>query len=285
MAAEFEFRLIGGTAPSGELEADDLIALAQSLKEVATKLSRREMQAEPIGRPGKRTREIASLAIGLASGSTRVLVHRLTGRAGALDFDLDEERAFDEKFEALVKSIARDERPAWMPTTLAIATGKLRAALEGAAEEVEFAVDGDVRTIFSTASTHRETWQVADIEADVVTFVGRLRAVNLDSHRLQVTDDLEHKIALIDVEDDAKVGRLLNEYVSVTGYPELDAKGRLSRIYLPKIEPAQPLPADAGVRDAVPLEEILSSAAGPVMGGITDLTDDEVRSFFEAIGR
>lgn len=286
MVKRFEFRLIDGSAPSGQLEADDLIALVQSLKEVATKLGRDETEAELVGRPTKRTQRLAKLNIGLAPGSTRVLLQRTSAGDAALDFDLDEERSFDERFEEIVSSIATDSRPDWVSGSLSVAAGKLRAALAHAAPRVEFTVDGWLQQRFSTDETHKQTWFVEDNSEDTtVHFVGQLRAVNLDSHRLQVTDDVGNRVALVDVDDDAQAGRLLGAYVSVVGAPERDAKGRLSHIHRPVIEAAPAPPGAAGVRNVVPLGQILSRAEGPVAGGISDLTETEASAFLEAIGR
>ena len=285
MAKQFEFRLIDGTAPSGQLEADDLLALVQSLKEVATKLGRDETEAEPVGRPSKRTQRLARLNVGLAPGSTRVLLQRTAAGDDALDFDLEEERSFDERFEAIVSSIAADTRPEWASGPLATAAGKLRAALAHAAPQVEFTVDGRVSQWFATAETHKRTWLADDSsDEETVRFVGRLRAVNLDSHRLQVTDDVGNRVALVDVEEDAQAGRLLGGYVTVVGSPERDSKGRLSHIHRPAIDAAPAPPGSAGVRKTVPLDEILSRAEGPIPGGIRDLTGDEAAAFLEAIG-
>lgn len=286
MAKQFEFRLIDASAPSGQLEADDLIALVQSLKEVATKLGRDETEAELVGRPTKRTQRLAKLNIGLAPGSTRVLLQRTAAGDDALDFDLDEERSFDERFEAIVRSIAGDTRPEWVSGPLSIAAGKLRAALAHAATKVEFTVDGQAKQRFSTDATHRQTWLAEDsLDDQMVHFVGQLRAVNLDSHRLQVTDDVGNRVALVDVADDAQAGRLLGRYVSVVGSPERDAKGRLSHIHRPVIDAAPAPPGAVGVRNVVPLDQILSRAEGPVAGGISDLTEAEASAFLEAIGR
>ncbi|MEF2254714.1 hypothetical protein [Microbacterium schleiferi] len=287
MAKQFEFRLIDGSAPSGQLEADDLVALVQSLKEVATKLGRDATAAELVGRPTKRTQRLAKLNVGLAPGSTRVLLQRTAAGDDSLDFDLDDERSFDERFEAIVISIAADSRPEWVSGSLSIAAGKLRAALAHAAPQVEFTVDGRVQTRFATVETHKQTWLADDDSSgeETVHFVGRLRAANLDSHRFQVTDDVGNRVALVDVDEDVQAGRLLGGYVAVVGSPERDAKGRLSHIHRPVIDAASAPPGSAGVRDAVPLGEILSRAKGPAAGGISDLTEDEAAAFLEAIGR
>lgn len=285
MAKQFEFRLIDGSAPSGQLEADDLIALVQSLKEIATKLGREETEAELIGRPSKRTHRLARLNIGLAPGSTRVFLQRISSGSGALDFDVDEELSFDARFEEIVSSIAEDTRPQWISAPLAIAAGNLRTALARVAPRVEFAVDGRVSQQFATGETHKRTWLPDDAsDTEMVSFVGRLRAVNLDSHRLQVTDDVGNRVALVDVADDARAGRLLGEYVAVFGSPVRDARGRLSQIHHPTIEPASVPPGFASARAPVSLDAILASAEGPRPEGIPDLTHDEAAAFLDAIG-
>lgn len=286
MTTQFEFRLIDGSAPEGELEADQLIAIVQGLREVAMKLGRVETEAETLGRPPKRTQRVAKLTIGLAPGSTKVLVRR-SDVDDALDFDLAEEQSFDEKFQAVIESIALDERPAWVTDTLAVAAGKLRSALEDAAPTIEFKVGSMVCKTFKTSQTRRETWKVAegDASAEVVTFVGRLRAVNLDTHRLQVTDDVGNRVALPNVVNDVQVGHLIGGYVEVVGAPEHDLKGRLAQIHEAVIGPATPIPGSIGTRDVVSLDRVLASAPGAEMGGIPGLTDEEAESYLKAIGR
>lgn len=285
MATQFEFRLVDGTAPEGELEADQLLAIVQSLKEIATKLGRAATDAEPVGRPPKRTRKVARLTIGLAPGSTRLLARRVDDD-DALDFDLHEEEAFDEKFEAIIDSIASDDRPDWVTDTMAVAAGELRNALERAAPIVEFKVGGQVRRTFATSATRKETWRVGEVEPGIetTTFVGRLRVVNLDTHRLQVTDDVGNKVALPNVANDEEVGSLLGQYVSVTGTPEWDGNRRLTQIHEAVIESAGPVPAEMGSRPVVAIEDILSSAPGAQPGGIPGLTSDEAEAYLKAIG-
>ncbi len=285
MAKQFEFRLLDGSAPSGQLEADDLIALVQSLKEVATKLGRQETESELIGRPSKRAHRLARLNIGLGPGSTRVFLQRISAGTGSLEFDVDEELSFDARFEEIVSSIAADRRPQWVSAPLAIAAGNLRAALARVAPRVEFAVDGRVSQRFSTGETHKHTWSSDDVSPHaIVSFVGRLRAVNLDSHRLQVTDDVGNRVALVDVADDVQAGRLLGEYVHVVGSPVRNAKGRLSHIHRPTIEAASAAPGVASARASVPLEAILARTEGPRPEGIADLSHDEAAAFLDAIG-
>lgn len=285
MTTQFEFRLIGASAPDGELEAGQLLAIVTSLKEIATKIGRVETDAEPVGRAPKRTQRVAKLTIGLAPGSTSVLARR-TGAGDALEFDLTDEQAFDEKFAALVESIALDQRPSWVGDSLSLAAADLTAALQEAAPEVEFKVAGQVRRHFKTDEIHRETWRVeATPAADTVTFVGRLFAVNLNTHRLQVQDDVGNRVALPEVPNDTEVSKLIGKHVTVTGAPELDGRGRLTHIHEATVAEAPDPVAGMHMPSVMSLEEILASAPGPTPGGIPGVTDAEFEAFFEAIGR
>jgi hypothetical protein len=284
MSAQFEFHLRGANAPEGELDADHLLAIVTSLKEVATKIGRAETEAEPVGRAPKRVHRVARLLIGLAPGSTTVLARRVGGGDGALDFDLPDEQAFDERLQDLIESIALDQRPGWVSDSLSLSAADLAAALQQAAPEIEFKVSGQSRRTFRTADVHRETWRVAATsELNAVTFVGRLYAVNLKTHRLQVQDDVGTQVALPDVVNDGDASRLLGAHVTVTGAPELDMRGRLTRIHDATIEAAPEPLAGEVVPGVVSLEEILASAPGIEPGGI-ELTEAEFDAFFEAMG-
>jgi hypothetical protein len=276
MSAEFEFHLKGASAPEGQLDADHLLAIVSSLKEVATKLGRAETDAEAVGRPPARVQRVARLLIGLAPGTTTVLARRVGAGDRALDFDLPDEQSFDERFQALVESIADDDRPSWVSDSLSIAAEGLAAALQQAARKVEFKVSGQPRRSFRSADIHRETWHVvASQDRASVTFIGRLYAANLNTHRLQVQDDVGNQVGLPDVANDAQVGNLLGSHVIVSGSPQVDVEGRLTHIHEATVEPAPSLGEGFRVHEAVPLDEILASAPGPDPDGGIELTDDE----------
>lgn len=285
MSTQFEFHLRGAAAPDGELRADHLVALVQSLAEVASKIGRVETDAERLGRAPRRVKRVATLSIGLAPGSTRVLARRAGAGEDALDFDLADEEAFDRSFAALVESIAVDRRPDWVGDSLSLAAADLTAALRQAATEVDFKVDGQVRAAFRTIDTRRETWQVAPgAGEEEVTFIGQLFAVNLHTHRLQVQDDVGHSIALPKVTNDTTVGHLVGSLVSVAGTPEYDAHGRLVQIHRATVTAAPPAFADADPPGSLSVEQILAGAPGAQAGAIEGLTDAEADAFFAAVG-
>jgi len=283
MSIQFELQLKGVSAPEGEIDADHLLAIVQSLKEIATKIGRAETSAEPVGRPPRRVERVARLLIGLAPGSTRVLARRAGAGEGSFDLDLADELAFDERFASLVNAIALDRRPDWVDDSLSLAAADLTAALQQAASEVEVRVDGRPQRTFRTAAIHRETWRVAVPQgAKKVTFVGRLYAVNLNTHHFRVQDDAGNQVALPHVRRDTEVVGLINTHVAVTGIPQRDARGRLAQIHGATIEGAPDLLDGAAVPEAASLDEILQSAPGPDPDGGINLTDDEFASFLAA---
>ncbi len=118
-----------------------------------------------------------------------------------------------------------------------------------------------------------------------ITFTGSLCKVGLNTHRLQVQDDVGHQVALPRVSNDAEVSRLIGNYVMVTGVPERDALGRLTHIHDAVVASAPDPLGGSAVPAAVSLDEILGTAPGVEPGGIEGLTDAEFDSFLKAMGR
>lgn len=285
MAKRFELHLEGMDAPEGLIDADRLVEIVKSLQEMATRLGRIETESAPTGRPSKSLGRVASLRIGLEKGSTTIIAERDLA-PNALELDLPDEEAVDLRFAELIASIGSDVRPDWVTDSLANTADELVAALQRTAPKVELKIDGINKGSFETKAIHRETWKPsAPAQAEEeITFTGRLFAVNLNTHRLQVQDDVGNQVALPKVLNDTEVGKLVGAYVRVMGAPEVDLAGKLTYINDASVELApdplsgQPFPS------STTLEEILASATGPTLGGIGGLTDAEVDAFLEAIG-
>lgn len=285
MPTRFELHLKGMDAPEGLIDADRLVEIVRSLQEMATRLGRIETDSASRGRPSKSVERVASLRIGLQKGSTTIVAERDAAQ-GALDLNLPDEEAVDRRFAELIESIGADHRPDWVSDAVAHTANDLVAALQRTAPRVEVKVDGVSKASFVTRDIHRETWMpsTATRSDEEITFTGRLFAVNLHTHRLQVQDDVGNQVALPKVLNDAEVGSLLGAYVRVTGIPEFAANGTLSRINEASVAPA-PAPLNGQqVRTGISLKEILASAPGPDPGGIEGLTDAEIDAFLQAIG-
>lgn len=285
MAKRFELHLEGMNAPEGLIDADRLVEIVKSLQEMTTRLGRIETDSAQRGRPSKNLDRVASLRIGLAKGSTTIIAERDVAE-DVLELGLPDEEAVDRRLAELIESIGADQRPGWVTDSLASTADDLVTALQRAAPKVELRVDGVSRKTFETQAIHRETWRTsasARTEEEIV-FTGRLFAVNLNTHRLQVQDDVGNQVALPKVLDDAEVGKLVGAYVTVVGAPEVDFTGKVTRINDASVELAPDPLGGQQVRSTTPLEAILAGSPGPSSGGITGLTDDEVEAFLEAIG-
>lgn len=285
MTKRFELHLEGMDAPEGLIDAGRLVEIVKSLQEMATRLGRIETGSALKGRPSKTLDRVASLRIGLEKGSTTIIAERDVVQ-GTLELDLPDEEAVDHRFAELIESIGADQRPDWVTDSLASTAGDLVAALQRTAPKVELKVDGVSKKAFETRAIHRETWRasVSGQPGEKVTFTGRLFAVNLNTHRLQVQDDVGNQVALPKVLNDAEVGKLVGAYVTVAGTPRADLTGRLTHISDASVELAPDPLGGQHVRLSVSMEEILASAPGPTPGGIAGLTHAEAQAFLEAIG-
>lgn len=283
VTTQFEFHLKGVHAPEGQLEADQLIAIVQSLKSIALNVGRSETNADTIGRAPARVHRVATMVIGMSPGSTTIVAHRASAGDGALDLDLADEHAFDTRFEQVIAAVAADDRPDWVSEALAGSAGELAAALRRSAPEVEFKADQRVLRNVQTANLRRETWSTpVQPSAEEVSFTGRLFAVNLKSHRLLVQDDVGHQVALPRVSDDVEVGRLLNRRVVVSGIASRDSRGLLTQIIDSTIIAAPDPVGTAAVTDNISLEDILDSVSGPDPDDGIDLTEEEFDAFITA---
>jgi len=284
MATRFEIHLQGMDVPEGLIDADRLMDIVRSLQEMASRLGRQVMGAPERGRPSKQLDNLTGLRIGLEKGSTTIIAER-AGALGAFPLDLPDEAEVDRRIGELIEALVEDTRPDWVGDPLAASAADLVSALQRTAPEVRFVVDDVPRRTFATSVLHRETWTsvASPASAAAVTFTGRLFAVNLNTHRLGVQDDVGNQVTLPDVVNDAQVATMVGSYVTVVGVGENDVDGRLKRIIGASVSPARdPLP-DQQVPSSVSLHQILSSATGPAFGGIEDLTDDEVDAFYEAL--
>ena len=280
----FELRLIGADAPDGQLDAEDLLAIVSSLKDLSTRLGRIEVDAADRGRPSREVERVSGLRIGLTPGSTRIMIERRV-KPGVLDIDLADEQAVDDAFEAIITGVATNTRPTWVSDSVAESAADLTVALKKAAPEIEFTAHGQVRARFQTANTHREAWRATrtDPLSETVTVAGRLEMIDLRRHDFRVRDDVGNGYVLPKVPNENSVLHLIGSRVVVDGVGVRDGVGRLTTVREARISSeANPLGGE-GIEGSVSLGAILASAPGPTLDGIPDLTDEEADAYFEAI--
>lgn len=95
VTAKFELRLIDAPAPSGEIPARDLAALAAALQELTTRIGRAGTTGP--GRSRQHTKDSAQVRLrSVAPGST--VLEFVKGPVGKLDIDLADETQADNRF-------------------------------------------------------------------------------------------------------------------------------------------------------------------------------------------
>jgi hypothetical protein len=97
-----------------------------------------------------------------------------------------------------------------------------------------------------------------------------------------VRDDVGNAVDLHHVEGDAIAGKLVGEWVAVTGRAITTAAGRLVALDDAKVETVVDPGAALMDRSVAPIEMILASAPGPGPDGGIDLTDEEFAEFLKA---
>lgn len=284
MAKRFEFRFIDAGVPDGLLAAEHLIALVQGLKELATKLSRTETHAETLGRPNSHTKQIATLQIGLAAGSTTLIAQRAQ-LDEALEFDIEEEAGFDLKLQESITGIAVNHRPEWMTDTQADTAENLRKTFARVSPTLEFFVDGDKIQSFNTRETISSVWEQTVLSAEEpIVFYGELRAANLNSKQLHVRDDIGHAVQLPEIENPKLFRHLLGEYVAVTGEALRDQSGRITKIVNAEIQPLDAFPTGTSKPPVRSAGEIIKGSEPQAAFVPFDFTADESDAFLEAMG-
>ena len=113
---------------------------------------------------------------------------------------------------------ATARRPAFASDTVAEAAGDLAVALGQAATEVHIVVGPRPPVRLTSASLERGVWtSTSDEYGEEASMRGELRAVDLDSSRFRLVDDVGNKIELEHVEDATSVAGLVGTRVEAVG--------------------------------------------------------------------
>lgn len=282
MNDDLELRLVGTSAPDGEIRFGDLVAIASSLQELSLRITRTCVSAERSGRPKDVVQEFAQLRLGgLSNGSTRLLVSR--GPSDTLDIEPSERRDLDRKFSEVIEGVGQDQRPSWVDDSIAASTEDFVKALQDAAQVVEARFAGAGRTVrIETRSIHRETWRRKSPTASTYEVVsGRLEAVDLRSGKFRVVDDVGNRIALDDVPDAAGTAHLINQRVRATGPAARDDADHIRVLQAPVVE-ADALPEAWSSPSTADLTAELAKP-GPTYGAGVELTGEEYADFLAMV--
>lgn len=283
MNDDLELRLVGASAPDGEIRFAGLVAIASSLQALSLRITRTCVSADRLGRPNDVVQEFAQLRLrGLSNGSTRLLVSR--GPSDTLDIEPSERRDLDRKFAEVIEGVGQDERPSWVNDSIAECTEDFVKALQDAAQVVEARFAGVGRTVrIETWSIHRETWRRKSPtpSPSEVVVSGRLEAVDLRSGKFRVVDDVGNRIALDNVPDAAGTAHLINQRVRATG-PAAHGDADRVRVLQASVVEADALPDAWSSLPAADLDAEFTKS-GPTYGAGVELTDEEYADFLAMV--
>jgi hypothetical protein len=282
VTTEFELRLIDAPAPSGEIGARDLAALAAALQELTTRIGRDVAGTAGPGRSKQHTEESAQVRLrSVTAGST--VLEFVKGPAGKLDIDLADERLADDRFWDAMAGIGQNRKPEWMTELVSESTGKLVNALRSAAPRFIVSAPDRPTIEFDSAAINVEVWLSELVRTtDLAEVHGRLEKVDLRSHEFRVRDDVGFSVELRRVIDDADVARLVGQWVMAEGGATFNAAGRVVALDNATVHQVVDPGAPYVGRYVVTVEDILASAPGADMDGGLDLTDEEFEEFLRA---
>lgn len=282
VTTEFELRLIDAPAPSGEIAARDLAALAVALQELTTRIGRDVAGTTGPGRSRQHTEESAQVRLrSVAAGST--VLEFVKGPVGKLDIDLADETLADDRFWDVMAGIGQNRKPEWMTDLVAESAGKLVNALRSAAPRVAFSAPDRPTIEFDPAAANVEVWLSEVVRTtDLAHVHGRLEKVDLRFHDFRVRDDVGFSVELRHVIDDADAARLVGQWVMAEGGATFNSAGRVVALDNVRVHEVVDPGAPYVGRYVVSVEEILTSAPGADMAGGLDLTDEEFEDFLRA---
>jgi len=283
MIKQIELRLVGASAPSGEITLRDLSAISAALQELVTRLSRDAADAAGPGRSRQYVEEFAELRLGAIEHGSTVLQFS-KGPTDKLDVEVPGLAEADDRFWEILQAIGADQRPGWVSELIADSAGKLTAAIRTAARTIVVASPSRQEIQIESSNAHLETWTAARVSAGGVgTAAGWLEKVDLHSHTFRLRDDIGNTVALRHVADDAAAARLVGQWVRAEGAATLSPTGRVTTLNDARVfETVDPAAEFVG-RRVISLEQILASAPGPDPNGGIDLSDEEAADFLRTI--
>ena len=276
---DLEFRLSGLAAHDGEIALGDLAAISAALQQLATRIGRLATEQEGPGRSYAAVENATRLRLtGVGLGSTRLSIGY--GQTDVLPVDDGLEQRTADLFWEVVSGFGSGHRPDWSSPLIDEAALELLDGLGRAAEVEVIRQDGRV-TRFAPAEVDRTSWAHSDAEgsSDVeVAMTGRLEALDLDSGRFRLRDDVGNRIPITHVKKPYAAAAFVGQEVTATGR-EVRAAGEFRGVDSPVVEPLV-LPVEWS---GVPVDwRAAFSRPGPDPDGGADLTDEEFAAFLAA---
>lgn len=281
---KLELRLYGTGLPPGDITFDGLAAVAAALQRLSDRVGRHLTGHPGPGRsPAAVERATRFRLRGTEAGST--VLKAVIGEDDVLGEGLEHEslaRLLD-----IFRGIAADRPPEWVTPLLGTTTVEVMDALASVSTRctVLSPLDGAAPIDFPPQAARRDAWMEiatpAAIRQQGLSVSGRLDLVDLRRRRLRIRDAVGNDVQLENVSGLDGAGPLVGRQVTATGDAVLGARGQVTTLFAPRIEPlvmpdwqAAGLPKFSG---SVPVECTAS--------GVDGIDEDEVAAFLELIGR
>ncbi len=276
---DLELRLSGLPTPDGEISLADLAAIAAPLQELATRVGRYVAEQSGPGRSLAAVENATRLRLrGVMEGSTRLLVGY--GQTDVLEIDNGLQQSTADRFWEVIEGISTDRRPSWTTPGIDDSALKLLDGLRHAGS-VEVSRHDGRTTRFTPPTASREVWLRTERVTDTpVVMVGWLKAVDLDSGRFRLTDDVGNRIPLVQVLDPEAAAALVGRRVAASGHEIRGPLGEFRGVQGARLRPVE-LPSAWLAPAPTDLAKVLSRPGPDPEGG--DLTDDEFAAFMAAL--
>lgn len=280
MADDLTVHLLGSDLPDGEIDFDVLAGLSGALQQLSTRVHR-QSTGQTVGRTSTQSTAVGRLRLRRLDGGSTTLVASV-GDDQALIAQPAAGRHLARLFEVLT-GIGANRPPGWIDHPVAEAAVQVIDALRRASPRCEFWSDRDYRVpVFSTARVDLSVWALPEPPQQVVadsTATGRLEMVDLTNRKFRLRDATGNRVPLLRVAASLEAARLVGETVTATGDGLLDEHGQLSQL-----EDATITRADAPTPwAALPSLSDVDWDLTPPVGGVGDVTDEEVGEFLQLI--
>lgn len=276
----YEIRLYGHDSDDGEVLFEDLDRIGSALKRIVYGLTREAASRAGLGRASHEVERLATVRVGLAPGSTRLLFR--VGEREALPID-PLGSTVDEAFFGIVEGL-KANKAAGVTVSVGKAVGDLASALKKATPRAEITVGPFARVMVETSMLIREIWEsaVADVGTEVAVH-GLLEMVDLKSVRFRLVDAVGNRIDLIDVPDPAVASTLIGSRVTAVGALTQQEGARRARLHAPSLTGATSIHARLGTDDVATLDELVQGSQVVDEPEAIDLSDHELDDFPAAL--
>jgi len=282
VSGEFELKLEETGLPPGEIELRDLANVSAKLQELATRVGR---WVAGIDRTGRSTADVED-AVGLRlteirTGSTVLALAR--GPVASPLFDAPLEEQFDTRMWQTLNAIGNDAPEDETPARVRESALGLLDALDHAAGRVVVSRSDGARFTFRPVDRDRQVWATVrkSVDEQEVTLSGVVKAVDLDSRRFRLQDDVGNRIPLEGIDDVQVARELLDRRADAVGLPVRDARGRIQSLQVSSIDLSHVPEAWTASHHDNSWQD--TDLPGPDPDGGVELSDDEWSSLMAVL--